>query len=93
MGLDWSTVRAEHVKKACELIVARDHTRRMHSKGGLFVLFQQESLPAKQVIRIAYCLANNMSLESKVKFASGEGTLNRLRALGFVVKREPETPS
>jgi hypothetical protein len=89
MALDWSTIQSEHVRKACELLVAGEANARSKGKG-LYVLYGGQSLPAKQVIRLAYCLANEMALDSKLKFASGEGTLNRLRSLGFSVKRQSE---
>jgi len=88
MGLNWSTVKPEHVTRACEMLIAGEHATRVKAKG-LFVVFREKSLPAKQVIRLAYCLANNMSLDSNVKFASGEATLNLLRGFGFSVKRQP----
>lgn len=86
MALDWSTVKPEHVARACELLAAGQHIPRVQAKG-LFVVFGHENLPAKQVMRLAYCLANNMPLNATPKFASGEATLNLLRGLGFSVTR------
>jgi hypothetical protein len=36
---------------------------------------------------MAYCLANNMPSETKLKFASSEGSLQLLRSLGFQAER------
>jgi hypothetical protein len=84
--LDWSTVTPEHARKACELVLAdTKHIGRRST--GLFVLKSGQRLPAKKVLRIAYALANNLSLESVPKFASGEGTLQNLRRLGLTVER------
>jgi hypothetical protein len=44
-------------------------------------------LPAKDVLRLAYCFAHGMPDDVRIQFASGETTLNRLRRLGFVVGR------
>lgn len=94
MALDWSTIHREHVTRACELLIAGQHRPRVSAKG-LFAIYQDQRLPAKQVIRLAYCLANNFPLDTDVKFASGEGTLKRLRELGFSAERsalsQPET--
>jgi hypothetical protein len=86
MAFNWSTIHREHVARACELLIAGQHRPRVAAKG-LFVIYQNQRLPAKQVMRLAYCLANNFPLDIDVKFASGEGTLKRLRALGFPVER------
>jgi hypothetical protein len=39
-------------------------------------------------MRLAYCLANNLSLDTQLKFASGEATLNFLRDRGFAAERQ-----
>lgn len=86
MALNWKTLRAEHVQKACEMLLAGQHRPRPNAKG-LYVDFQGHRLPAKQVMRVAYCLANDLSPDANLKFASGEGTLKRLQDLGFSVER------
>ena len=86
MALNWDTVRAEHVKRACDLVASGERTPRSTAKG-LFVSYNERNLPAKHVLRLAYLLANNLPLDKELRFASGEGTLNRLRALGFTVAR------
>ena len=86
MALNWNTVKAEHVKQACDLVATGQRAPRSTAKG-LFVSHNGRDLPAKHVLRLAYLLANNLSLDNELRFASGEGTLNRLRALGFTVTR------
>ena len=91
--MNWDSVKREHLVKACQIAAAEN---RAPKRRGLFVVLDQTELPAKEVVRIAYCLANGMSTESELKFASGEGTLNLLRSHGFAVKRTPrplEEPS
>lgn len=86
MALNWSTVRTEHVRRACELL---SQTPRKPSAraSGLFVLNGGQRLPAKQVVRLAYCIANNLDQDSKLKFSSGDGILNMLQRLGFTAER------
>ena len=88
MGLKWSTVKPEHVTQACELLLQGKLQPRAQAKG-LYLVFRDQRLPAKHVVRLAYCLANDLPTDAKFKFASGEGTLRLLRSLGFVVTREP----
>jgi hypothetical protein len=84
MALDWKSVKAEHVAKACQIVSSGVAPRA--SAKGIFVLIDGKRLPAKQVLRLAYCLAQGIPLDSKVKFSSGAGTVNRLRALGCEVE-------
>lgn len=86
MGFDWSTVQRQHVVRACELVLAGEHRPRVSAKG-LFVVFQEQRLPAKHIARLAYCLASNLPLDTNLKFASGEGTLSLFQKLGFNVAR------
>jgi hypothetical protein len=86
MSLNWKSIRAEHVTTACETLLSGANAPRSTAKG-IFVTFQGEKLPAKQVLRLAYCLANNMSLTSKIKFSSGDGTISLLVSLGFEASR------
>ena len=86
MALNWDTVRAEHVKQACDLVASGERAPRSTAKG-LFISYNERDLPAKHVLRLAYLLANNLSLDKELRFASGEGTLKRLSALGFTVTR------
>lgn len=85
MALDWKSVTAAHVSQACEAL--------LHPAGGaapprgLIVNYKDSKLPAKAVLRLAYCLANNIPAETKLKFSSGEASLQRLRALGFQAER------
>ena len=84
MALDWKTVKAEHVEKACDLLVSGTALPRSKAKG-IFVVRDGERLPAKHVLRLAYCIAHRLPMNTLVKFSSGEGTVSRLRGLGFEV--------
>jgi hypothetical protein len=86
MPLNWNTVTAEHVRRACDLVASGQNPPRAKAKG-LFITYQDRDLPAKHVLRLAYLLANHLPLESEVRFASGEGTIKLLRGLGFTVAR------
>jgi hypothetical protein len=90
MALNWDLVRAEHVREACVLVASGQHAPRSTAKG-LFVSHDGRELPAKHVLRLAYLLAHRLPLDSSLRFASGEGTLSRLRALGFAVTRASRT--
>jgi hypothetical protein len=86
MPLNWATVRAEHVTRACDLVVSGQRPPRAKAKD-LFIAYEGHNLPAKHVLRLAYLLANHLPLHSDLRFASGEGTIKRLRGLGFTVTR------
>ena len=86
MALNWSSIKREHVAQACEFLLKGEH-RSSNSAKGLFLVFQNHHLSAKHVTRLAYCFANNLPIDTKVVFSSGEGTLRRLRELGFTVER------
>jgi hypothetical protein len=82
MKLNWKSVNATHVTKACEQCLNSKSTGAKAS--GLVVTYQGKQLPAKTVLRIAYGLANNISAETKIKFASSESSLQRdLLQLGY----------
>ena len=84
MAMNWKSVSAEHVRAAiAEVAAARTHDRAT----GLLLLDGDRALPAKEVLRTAYRLANKLPAESAVKFSSGDGTLNILRQLGFAAER------
>ena len=86
MGLNWQTIRASDVDRACELVESDPHASRTPSKG-IFLIRNGRQLPAKHVLRLAYCLANKLPIDSKLKFASGESSINLLRNLGFAIDR------
>src|SRR5262249_16403137 len=83
--MEWSSVKAQHVSKACDALL-RSKIPSL-KPGGLVVIYKNERLPAKAVLRLAYCLANNISTEAHIKFSSGETSLTRLRLLGFHAER------
>ena len=84
MALNWKSVSAEHVRAAIAIVnVSRSGNR----ASGLVLLDGDRALPAKEVLRTAYRLANKLAAESAVKFSSGDGTLNILRQLGFTAER------
>src|SRR5260221_6779246 len=87
--LNWSTIKPEHVTRACELLRRGEQLPRAQAKG-IFLVYQNERLPAKHVLRLAYCFANTLPLDSALKFSSGEGTVRVLRSLGFSVERNAE---
>lgn len=87
MGLNWKSVTAVHVTQACEAL--------LKSAGpgakprGLVVTYKGKQLSAKDVLRMAYRFANNMPSDTKLKFSSGEASLQLLRSLGFRAERLP----
>jgi hypothetical protein len=91
MGLNWASVKAHHVTQACEMLSDPDSAR--SRSGNLIVTYRGKDLPAKAVLRLAYCLANNIPSETNLKFASGEGSIKLLRSLGFQAQRlQPDDP-
>lgn len=86
MSLNWSTVRASDVEQACQLVESGAQPARTPSKG-IFLIRNGQPLPAKHVLRLAYCIANRLPIGTELKFASGDGTINLLRHLGFDVER------
>lgn len=87
MALNWSSVKKENVERACQMILSGDTPARVTAKG-IFVLFGQQHLPAKHVLRIAYCLANGLPMDTELRFSSGESTVKKLRNLGFEVEHK-----
>jgi hypothetical protein len=85
MKLNWKSVKAAHVTRACETVLNSGGAR--PKPGGLIVIYKDIKLPAKTILRIAYCLANNIPSETRLKFASSEGSLQLLRSLGFRAER------
>jgi hypothetical protein len=90
--LDWSTVKRENVAAACQLLLKGERLPRAQAKG-IFLVFEGNRLPAKHALRLAYCLANELPLDSNITFSSGDGTINKLRALGFSVERQATSAS
>jgi len=86
MAVTWDRVQVEHVRRACELTISRVARPRVPAKG-IVVDYRGHELPAKHVLRTAYCLAHEMPLDSEVRFASGEGTIRLLGSLGFIAHR------
>ena len=84
MALNWKSIRAEHVKESIRRVAGQSKRDRTT---GLVIVADGRRLPAKEVLRIAYRIANNLPDSAQVKFSSGEGTLSVLRQLGFVVER------
>lgn len=84
MPLKWNTVRPEHVRSACEMVAA---AQARPTVSGLVVWHNERALPAKEVLRTAYRLANNLTTDEKVNFSSGDATLRLLGTLGFSAER------
>ena len=87
MGLNWTSVKAHHVTQACESLLNPVSPR--SKLGSLVVTYRGKNLPVKAVLRLAYCLANNISPETHLKFASSESSIKLLRSLGFQAQRLP----
>jgi hypothetical protein len=85
MKMNWTSVKADHVIAACDSLLNSINPRPKPS--GLVVTYRDKQLPAKAVLQTAYCLANNIPSGTKLKFSSGESTLNRLRSLGLRAER------
>jgi hypothetical protein len=85
MVLNWKSISAAHVNQACEAFLNSADPR--PEPRGLVVIYKDKWLPAKAILRVAYCLANNFPSETKLKFASSEGSLQLLRSLGFRAER------
>jgi hypothetical protein len=84
VALNWKSVTAEHVRAALKEVAASKSTDR---RSGLVIVDGNRHLPAKDVLRVAYRLANKLPTSAPVKFSSGDGTLNVLVNLGFDARR------
>jgi hypothetical protein len=90
MALNWSSVKPEHVSVAFELLANK--ATLLRKRHGLVVRQRGAVLPAKEVLRVAYRLANALPEDAEVKFSSGDGTLSVLRRIGFEAERiDPST--
>jgi hypothetical protein len=85
VALNWKSVTAEHVREAMQHVGASKAKKNGMSR--LVLIDGSRMYSAKEVLRVAYRLANKLPRDSVVKFSSGDGTLNVLRKLGFVAKR------
>ena len=87
MALNWKTVTADHIRQACERVAASQAAKRASK---IVIEYQGHTLPAKEVQRTAYLIANNLPADTELKFSSGDSTVNLLNGLGFKVeRREP----
>jgi hypothetical protein len=91
MKMKWSSVQAQHVSQACDVLLKS--TRLNPKPHSLVLIHKDQRLPAKAVLRMAYCLANDISPEAKLKFASSESSPHLLRSLGFQAERLPKSQS
>jgi hypothetical protein len=80
----WSSVRAISVAQAREEIASR-HTS--DKTTGIAVFYRGRSLAAKEVLKIAYRLANGLDDASVLNFSSGNVSIAMLRRLAFKAKR------
>jgi hypothetical protein len=85
MPIEWSTITPAHVRQACEFVAASSNAKDRNS--GLVVFVSNRRLSAKEILREAYRLANGLTADAEINFASGEATLNLLRRLGFRAER------
>jgi hypothetical protein len=84
MALNWKTVNPEHVARACKVLLEQGGAR--NTARGIFILYEGKRLPAKHATRLAYCFANGLAPDTKLKFSSGEAMANLLRRLSFTVE-------
>jgi hypothetical protein len=84
VALNWKSVTAEHVRAALKEVAA---SKSIDRKSGLVIVEGNRHLPAKDVLRVAYRLANKLPTSAPVKFSSGDGTINVLVNLGFDARR------
>jgi hypothetical protein len=61
-------------------------------RSGLFLIEGSRVYPVKEILRVAYRLANDLQNDRAVKFSSGDGSLNVLTRLGFDAKRIAPDP-
>lgn len=80
MPLNWKSVASHHVQRALEK-VSGTH------RAGIIVWHNGLALPAKEVLRVAYRLANGLAEDAEVRFSSGDPTVRLLSHLGFKVER------
>lgn len=84
MALNWKTVTAEHIRQACRKVAASKAGKRASK---IVIRYEGQTLPAKEVQRTAYLIANHLPEDTELKFSSGDSTVNLLSALGFEVER------
>jgi hypothetical protein len=90
MAINWNSVKPEHVSRACDSILASGAHPKVKARG-IAVQYNDQPLPAKQVLKLAYQIANGPGSGIGLDFASGEGTVRMLKAMGFVAGRvEPD---
>ena len=75
------------IGKGCSRRSSVEISRSAREARGLIVTYKDKQLPAKVILRMAYRLANNIPSETKLKFSSGEASLQFLRSLGFRAER------
>jgi hypothetical protein len=90
MALNWNSVKREHVEKACTQVAAADTTKRA---ARLVLWHDERPLPAKEVMRVAYRLANALPSDAELRFSSGDATIHVLQRLGFRAERLAATHS
>lgn len=83
MALKWSSVSAQHVERACAEVASRAKDK----SSGIVVWSGSRALPAKEVLRVAYRLANNLPDTVELRFSSGDGSIGALQRLGFRAER------
>lgn len=86
MAINWNSVKPEHVRQACESMLSSSGHSKMRPKG-LAVQYKDQQLPVKQVLKLAYQIANGPGSGIGLDFASGGGSIRTLKALGFIAGR------
>ena len=86
MAINWNSVKPEHVRQACESMLSSGGHSKI-SPTGLAVQYKDQQLPVKQVLKLAYQIANGPGSGIGLDFASGEGAIRMLKTMGFVAGR------
>jgi hypothetical protein len=83
VALKWSSVSAQDVERACAQVAGRAKDK----ASGIVVWSGGRALPAKEVLRVAYRLANHLPDTAELRFSSGDASIGALRRLGFRAER------
>lgn len=84
MALKWSSVSAQDVERACAQVAGR---AKKDKASGIVIWSAGRALPAKEVLRVAYRLANHLPDTAELRFSSGDASIGALRRLGFRAER------
>jgi len=83
-AIDWSRVKGEHVREACQLYDKGE--RPSHPARSTFLLYSGKRYDAKFIRGLAYEQATGRRLNPSVDYSGGEATRRFLNKLGFDVE-------